>query len=255
MWMRACAIVVREVARSREGALSADGRAGTQREAEFVRLTEPHHRDLYGIALALCHDPDQAADLAQDTLVRAYEAFDRFRPGAPVRPWLRSILRNLFLDTFKTGRARHEVTDSELSAGQGPALAEMADEGVDPLSRLERAELQAWVRQEIAGLSPDHQQVLQLCVMHEMGFAEAAELVGVPVGTVASRLGRARSELRERLSRRLALRKGTDEYPGTPNSLDAAGDLGRRAIGAAGGSPGGVTTPAEMSAKVEKTPR
>ena len=220
-----------------------------------MRLTEPHHRDLYGIALALCRDADQAADLAQETLVRAYEAFDRFRPGAPVRPWLRSILRNLFLDTFKTGRARHEVAESELGVAQGPVVSEMADEGVDPLARLERAELQDLVRQEIAALSPDHQQVLQLCVMHEMGFAEAAELAGVPVGTVASRLGRARAKLRERLLRRLALGRNPDEYSGTPNSLDAEDRLGRRAIGAAGSSPGGVTTPVEMSAKVEKTPR
>jgi RNA polymerase sigma-70 factor, ECF subfamily len=228
---------------------------GSSREAEFVRLTEPHHRDLYGVALALCHDADQAADLAQEALVRAYEAFDRSRPGAPVRPWLRSILRNLFLDTFKTGRARHEVTDSELGSGQGAGLAEMAAEGVDPLARLEQAELQAWVREEIAALSVDHQQVLELCVMHEMGFAEAAELAGIPVGTVASRLGRARVELRERLRRRAAARKKQEEYRGTPNSRDADSTLGRSGIGAKAKVSVGVGQAEEMSAKVEKTPR
>jgi RNA polymerase sigma-70 factor, ECF subfamily len=220
-----------------------------------VRLTEPHHRDLYGVALALCHDSDQAADLAQETLVRAYEAFDRFRPGAPVRPWLRSILRNLFLDTFKTGRARHEIADSQLGAASGPALVELADEEVDPLARLEQAERQAWVREEISALSPDHQQVLQLCVMHEMGFAEAAELAGIPVGTVASRLGRARAELRDRLLRRAAVKSNRVEYPGTPKSLDGDGRLGRKVIGVAGSSSGAVINPGEMSAKVEKTPR
>ncbi len=57
------------------------------RVAEFVRVTTPHHRTLFGIALSLCRDSDQAADLTQDALVRAFEAFDRFKAGSTALPW------------------------------------------------------------------------------------------------------------------------------------------------------------------------
>jgi RNA polymerase sigma-70 factor, ECF subfamily len=220
-----------------------------------VRLTEPHHRHLYGIALALCHDADQAADLTQETLIHAFAAFDRFRPGASMRPWLRSILRHLFLDTFKTGRSRHEVAESDIAAAEGSSLTEIPDERPDPLAELERAELQQWVQQEIAALSPAHRQVLTLCVVHGLGFAEAAELAGIPVGTVASRLGRARAELRERLLRRTSLTPGGEAYRDAQVSGDADDGLGRRSVATVGVSTGGVGQSGEMSAKVEKTPR
>jgi len=121
--------------------------------AEFTRLTGPHHRHLYGIALLLCHDPDPAADLTQEALVRAFKAFDRFRPDSPVLPWLRRILRNVFLDTFKTARARHEVAEHEMPGENGLASFTAVDAASDdPLIRLERAQLAAWVREEIGAL-------------------------------------------------------------------------------------------------------
>jgi RNA polymerase sigma factor (sigma-70 family) len=92
---------------------------GKEDISEFVKLTRPHHRQLYGIALSLCRDPDQAQDLTQEALIKAYQAFDRFRSDEPILPWLRRILRNVYLDTFKTGRARHEVNESGSCAGAG----------------------------------------------------------------------------------------------------------------------------------------
>jgi RNA polymerase sigma-70 factor, ECF subfamily len=173
------------------------------RVTEFVRLTEPCHKQLFGIALALSKDRDKASDLTQETLVRAFEAFDRFIPGAPVMPWLRRILKNLFLDSFKTGRARHEIADSELGEGEGSSLfVEAKDEAPDALALLERSELSNLLREEISCLDPDHRQILMLCVMQDMSFQEAAELLGIPLGTVASRLARARTRLRTALLRR-----------------------------------------------------
>jgi RNA polymerase sigma-70 factor, ECF subfamily len=185
--------------RARDSASSDRGRSQI---AEFVQLTEPHHRHLYGIALSLCRDADQAADLTQEALIRAFEAFDRFQVGAPVLPWLRRILRNLFLDSFKTGRARHEVTESAIGSTDDPFQIEVADERDDPLTHLERSEHNTWLAEEIAALSPDHQQVLNLCVMQDLSFEDAAEMTRIPVGTIASRLARARSQLRARMLKR-----------------------------------------------------
>jgi RNA polymerase sigma-70 factor (ECF subfamily) len=196
------------------------------RIAEFVRLTQPHHQHLYGIALALCRDRDQAADLTQETLVRAFEAFDRFRPDAPVVPWLRRILRNLFLDGFKTGRARHELSASAI--GDESATTEVADEGLDPLAQLERAQLSGWLEEEIARLGPDHRQVVMLCVMQDLSFEEAAELLGVPVGTVASRLARARAQLRDRML--LRARQGRGSIQPRPEETTDAEDTGARTL-------------------------
>jgi RNA polymerase sigma-70 factor (ECF subfamily) len=179
-----------------------------QRIAEFVRLTQPHHQQLYGVALSLCRDKDQAHDLTQEALVRAFEAFDQFRQGAPIWPWLRRILRNLFLDTFKTGRAQHEIGEREMSARDPSPLLTRADDSPDVLTQMERSQLSLWLQEEIASLAPSQKQVLELCVMQGLSFEEAAEVAGIPVGTIASRLARARAELRARM-----LKRTTIEHP------------------------------------------
>ena len=169
-----------------------------------MRATEPHHRQLYGVALALCRDPDQASDLTQEALIKAYKAFHRFRDGAPMLPWLRRILKNVYLDTLKTGRARHEVAERDLGKG---GLPEPRGSDPDALAKVEQKERASWLREELEGLSEEHQRVLELCVMQDMSFAEVAEIMEVPVGTVASRVARARDKLRSRLERRGKLRR------------------------------------------------
>lgn len=209
----------------------------SERDASaFVRLTTPHHRQLYGIALALCRDRDQAADLTQEALIRAYQAFDGFRPGAPVLPWLRRILRNVFLDSFKTGRARHEVTESSMGAsGRDSSPYQLdtafAGEGIDAFEEIERSQLAAWLKQEIATLDPAHQQVLELCVMQELSFKEAADTLDLPVGTVASRLARAREGLRNRILRQISAARQRGEKVGDSILMDLDGALSRKGAG------------------------
>jgi RNA polymerase sigma factor (sigma-70 family) len=180
-----------------------------ERVAEFVRLTAPYFKQLYGMARALCRDADQAHDLTQEALVRAFEAFDAFRPGSPIMPWLRQIMRHLFLDSFKTGRARHEIAEREMISNGSSPLQAAADDQANPLDQVERAQLSRWIQSEIATLDPAHQQVLLLCVMQELSFEEAAEVAGIPLGTVASRLARARAQLRAQILRKAGAEKKT----------------------------------------------
>lgn len=207
-----------------------------QRVATFVRLTAPHHRELLGLARALCRDGDQAADLAQETLVHAFKAFDRFRPDAPVRPWLRRILRNLFLDSLRTGRARHELSDSQRGVRDDTPLPSAGVDTSDPLAALERAQLSSWLREEIAALEPDQRQVMELCVMQDLTFQEIAELTDLPVGTVASRLARGRARLRERMLQRAQPRGERAGGGATLRSGDGEPAPTRR-VGEAAGSP------------------
>jgi RNA polymerase sigma-70 factor (ECF subfamily) len=171
--------------------------------SRFVRLTSPYHDRLNRIALALCHDADQAADLTQEALIRAFRAFDRFVPGQPVLPWLARILRNVHLDSFKTGRARHELAAHQLPLDRQDPLESRKAPGPDPHVAMERSQLRAWLWQEVQALDPGHQLVIILCDIEEFSYQEAADVAGIPVGTVRSRLSRCREHLRRRLEERM----------------------------------------------------
>lgn len=174
------------------------------RVSAFTRLTEPWHRPLFGFAVGLCKDRDLAADLTQETLVRAFEAFHRFKPGAPVFPWLARILRNHYIDQRRSGRARFEVlVDSDDPTHAPPST------GDDPLAYAERTQLRGWLREEIERLPKDQRVVVTLCDVCGFSYEEAAEAAEIPLGTVRSRLSRARLVLRKRLQGRR--REGSSE--------------------------------------------
>lgn len=173
-----------------------------RRVSRFVELTRPYHDRLFRIAITICGDRDLAADLTQEALVRAFKAFDRFDEDRPVLPWLTRIVRNVHLDTFKTGRAKHEVrvnADREVQP-----FASVASSMPDPQQVAERREMQRLVSEELGKLDPAHQLVINLCELEGLSYQEAADAMEVPIGTVRSRLARARDALRQRMMRRLA---------------------------------------------------
>ncbi|MBW2734161.1 MAG: RNA polymerase sigma factor [Deltaproteobacteria bacterium] len=173
-----------------------------RRVSRFVELTRPYHDRLFRIAITICGDRDLAADLSQEALVRAFNAFDRFEDGRPVLPWLTRILRNVYLDTFKTSRAKHEVRvggDRDVQP-----FASVPSPTPNPLQLTEQREMQRILASELGKLDPAHQLVINLCEMEGMSYQEAADAMEVPIGTVRSRLARARDALRQRIIRRLA---------------------------------------------------
>ena len=170
--------------------------------SEYLRITRPFHERLHRIALSLCRDPDLAADLTQEALVRAFKSFDNFRTEAPVLPWLARILRNIHLDLLKSGRARYEIADHQ--TGHGKDQYEFAPGSMqDPLSCVEQSQLLGWLQEELAVLDKDHQLIIILCDMEGFTYQEAADVAGIPIGTVRSRLSRSREKLRLRLKERM----------------------------------------------------
>ncbi len=169
--------------------------AATAREAPgpaaFVALTRPHHARLLQLGLALCGDPDQAADLVQETLLKAFVAQRRFRDGAAPYPWLARILRNLHLDQRRSAAARREISD--------PHPREATSAAPHPLEALEQAEQAARLHRAIARLPPEMALTITLVDLQGLSYAEAAAATEVPVGTVRSRLSRARNQLRSLL--------------------------------------------------------
>ena len=135
-------------------------------------------------ARGLAGDADRADDLVQDTLERAWRSFSLWQQRGEVRAWLFGILHNRFIDRLRAQGARPES-----SAGDDlpePPVRPTQDDRLE-LRDLERA---------LQRLAPEQREVLLLVGVEDLGYAEVARVVGVPIGTVMSRLSRARARLR-----------------------------------------------------------
>jgi RNA polymerase sigma-70 factor, ECF subfamily len=136
-------------------------------------------------ALVLTRDPDQAEELVQEALVRAMAAAHTWRPGSPVRPWLLSILHNAHLSRQRRRR---------VEAAAAVELAWTAPRSIDA-GQAERVHLGRTMAALMA-LPEEQREVLVLVALEGLSYRDAAEILGVPVGTLMSRLGRARAALR-----------------------------------------------------------
>jgi RNA polymerase sigma-70 factor (ECF subfamily) len=144
--------------------------------------------NLRAFALSLCGRGDQADDLVQETLMKAWAAQASFAPGSNMRAWLFTILRNVYFGEFR--KRRREVEDPE-----GVYAATLAVAGEQD-SHLDFSDFQ----QALAKLTADQREVLTLVGASGFSYEEAAEVCGVAVGTIKSRLNRARARLSELLS-------------------------------------------------------
>lgn len=168
-----------------------------ERERAFQAYVVPELELLYAMAMRLTRDPHEAEDLVQDTLLRAFRAIDRF-DGRHPRAWLLTILRNT---NINRGRKKTPALlfdpDQTLSQVTAPG-ADGRDGAAEPaLARIADPVLVA----ALQGLSADHQAVVALVDVDGLSYQEAAELLDVPIGTVMSRLHRARRRLRGALER------------------------------------------------------
>lgn len=165
--------------------------------AAFSELVRRYQRAVYRVAFALTRNAGDADDLAQETFVRAWQALGRFRVGEPLYPWLARIATNLAFSLFRRRRRRPETPLEPLvEAGRQWGVEE------DPADEVARAERERQLREAFTDLKPEHQAVLALRVVEEMSYEAIAATLRVPIGTVMSRLSRARTELRARLAAR-----------------------------------------------------
>ncbi len=166
-------------------------------QAAFGELVRRHQRAVYRVAYALTRNATDADDLAQETFVRAYGAIGRFRVGEPLYPWLARITTNLALSLFRRRKRRPETPLEPLvEAGQQLGVDD------DPAEHVAAKEREAHLRAAFAELKPEHQVILALRVVEEQSYEAIAATLGIPAGTVMSRLSRARAELKARLAAR-----------------------------------------------------
>jgi RNA polymerase sigma-70 factor, ECF subfamily len=141
-------------------------------------------------AVALTGDLDQGDDLVQETCLRALSRMDQWQPGTRLDSWMYRIAQNLWLDRTRARKHRSELSDPEIVE---------AVPGQDGRSVVEgRLTLEA-VLEAMTDLSPEQQVLVALVCIDGASYKEAAEITGTPIGTVMSRLARARRELHERL--------------------------------------------------------
>jgi RNA polymerase sigma-70 factor, ECF subfamily len=169
----------------------------TTPDQRFREQVLPELDVLYRVALRLTRDRNDAEDLVQDTLVRAYRAFDRFDGRYP-RAWLLTILRNRFYSDVR--KRRPDLLDDEVAQRLPGRDHDGRRDGTEELAL--RDDRDPIVREALAALSANHRAVIALVDLDGLTYQEAADLLQVPVGTVMSRLHRARAKVRARLEQR-----------------------------------------------------
>jgi len=177
------------------------GETSEQRAMRFERDALDYLDQLYSAALRLTHNQADAEDVVQDTYVKAFAAFHQFKPGTNLKAWLYRILTNTFINNYRKSQRRPGVVGDEIEDWQLFRAAEHQSTG------LESAEMSALndipdsaVTQALAELSPEFREVVMLADVDGFSYKEIADIMGTPIGTVMSRLNRARSALRVKLA-------------------------------------------------------
>ncbi|WP_435009865.1 RNA polymerase sigma factor [Tundrisphaera lichenicola] len=170
-------------------------RAG--RTEAFGVLVQRYQGRLYPTMLRLTGSPDDALDLLQDAFLKAFEKLDRFHGESSFYTWVYRIAVNLAL----SGRRRRKVSNRlGLVGGRGEPIDPADDSTLsDPTLSLERVERDGLIQSALNSLADDHRAVLVMKEFDGLRYEEIASILNVPVGTVRSRLHRARLDLRERL--------------------------------------------------------
>lgn len=164
--------------------------------SSFEREALPHLDTLYRVALRYAGEPSGAEDLVQETMLRAFRGWSGFRPGTNVRAWLLTILRNTFINEYR--RSRREPIPMDLDAVE-PFAIHGAVADTDPEGEFFARIVDAKVLEAVDRLPAPFKEVVVLSDMEDMSYAEVADAIGVPVGTVKSRLFRGRRQLQREL--------------------------------------------------------
>lgn len=168
----------------------------TAREQSFEAEALPWLDDVYRFALSLTHDPVEADDVVQDTFLRAYKSWHTYVPGSDCRRWLFTICRNVFLRSLER-RAPTIDIESESESAASAIVKDASPDRTDEL--LSRLDLGPAIERALARLPEPFQSTLVLVDVEDRPYETAATILGIPVGTVRSRLFRGRRLMQEML--------------------------------------------------------
>lgn len=175
-----------------DGALIQAALSGQDQARE--ELVRTHRRAAYLLALQLLRNREDAMDVTQEALLRFVVHLPRFDTRRPVRPWLLKIVHNQVRDFLRRRRVRPTVP---LEAPEGNLADSLADPVSNPEADARRRQLQRRVWEALSRLSEKHREIVVLRDFHDLSYREIAEILGIPRGTVMSRLHAARKALRQ----------------------------------------------------------
>jgi RNA polymerase sigma-70 factor, ECF subfamily len=180
-------------------AAAARARAGERQGfRELIELSSPR---IYRLALRVVGDPDEADDVVQETYIRAWARIEELRDPAAVTGWLSRIARNAARDRLRWWKRRRRESFDEAGAPLAHVVAQAGAAPQQPDDALASAQVGAAVARAVAALPDKHRVVLLLREADGMSYEEIADALGIAVGTVESRLHRARAALARRLQR------------------------------------------------------
>jgi RNA polymerase sigma-70 factor, ECF subfamily len=180
-----------------------DGYAGDDVDL-FAHLVQTHRDKLYRVAYRMAGNVDDAQDLLQDALLEAFSSFRKFRRGSYFDKWLYRIMTNTFIDRQRRSKRSGlsiSLDDPATGADSERAL-EIPDWQSDPAGQFLKGVLEEPLQQALDGLPAEFRLVLILADVEDFSYEEIGEMMGTPVGTVRSRLHRARTMVRNKLSNR-----------------------------------------------------
>ncbi len=168
------------------------------REA-FALIVKKYMKPAYYVALSYVGSEQDALDLSQDAFVNAFRHLKRFDPTRSFFPWFYSILKNLCMNHLARARRRKEESLDRMAEDDRPVVLPVA--ASDPEKAAVAADLRAKVGEALGRLKPKDREILVLQHLQDFSYREIADLLGIPIGTVMSRLYGARRALRRELER------------------------------------------------------
>ena len=177
----------------------------------FEQLLLEHQKNVYNLCYRMAGNPDDAMDLSQETFLRAWRCLDQYQFASAFSTWLYRLCSNICIDFLRRRRRKQTVpltfedADGEEQTYAVPDAQPLPEEQVE--LKLTRETLAA----AMAQLLPEHRAVLQLRVVNEMSYEQIADVLDIQIGTVKSRLSRARNQLKKILERGNLSRRASSE--------------------------------------------
>ena len=172
-----------------------------QRRKRFEADALQYMNQLYSAALRYTKNPSDAQDLVQDTYAKAYVSFHQFEPGTNLKAWLYRILTTTFINTYRKDQRRPQLSDQELEDWQiADASSHTSDQGKSAEDVVLENLPDSDIKRALAEIPEEFRIAVYLADVEGFSYIEIAEIVGVPTGTVMSRLHRGRKQLREKLT-------------------------------------------------------
>lgn len=166
-------------------------------QAEFAERVKPHLDSLYRTALRMTGEGSSAEDLVQETFLKAYRGYGRFEPGSNFKAWLFTIMTNAYINDYRRRSRAPVVTDfAEVEPEGEPETPHFTAEDVNRLAD----RLGDPAKRALDRLPPEHRLVFLLSTFEDLSYKDISAVLAVPIGTVMSRLFRARGILRRELA-------------------------------------------------------